>query len=62
MNILNGGELNMVRGRGFGGGFAAGPDGYCICPNCGYREGHKYATPCPIMDCPKCGTPLTREI
>jgi len=56
-----GGEKNMV-GRGFGGGFAEGPGGYCICNNCGYREPHQYATPCPTKNCPKCGTSLLREI
>ena len=48
------------RGRGMGGGFAQGPGGDCICPNCGYREKHKLGTPCYSLKCPKCGTPMTR--
>lgn len=47
-------------GRGMGGGFAQGPDGECVCPNCGYREKHRLGTPCYSLKCPKCGTPMTR--
>ena len=32
-------------GRGRGGGFAAGPDGYCVCPNCGERMPPNYEFP-----------------
>jgi len=38
-----------------------GPGGYCVCPNCGYREKHKRGTPCSALKCPKCGTELMRE-
>ena len=48
-------------GRGRGGGFAAGPGGYCICPNCGERVAHQLGTPCFEQQCPKCGTAMTRE-
>jgi len=48
-------------GRGRGGGFAAGPGGYCVCPNCGEREVHQLGTPCYEQQCPKCGTAMTRE-
>jgi len=48
-------------GRGQGGGFAAGPGGYCICPNCGERVSHQLGTPCYEQSCPKCGTTMTRE-
>ena len=48
-------------GRGRGGGFAAGPGGYCICPNCGERIAHQLGTPCFEQQCPKCGTAMTRE-
>ncbi len=50
-----------VGGRGQGGGFAAGPEGYCICPNCGEKVSHQLGTPCYEQSCPKCGTTMTRE-
>jgi hypothetical protein len=52
------------RGRGpgrMGGPFAAGPGGYCVCPNCGHREPHIAGQPCSRKTCPKCGIPLVRE-
>lgn len=49
------------RGRGrMGGGFAAGPGGFCVCPNCGYRAPHVVGTPCHQQTCPKCGSSMTR--
>lgn len=48
-------------GRGLGGGSAAGPGGYCVCPNCGEKAGHQLGTPCYEQKCPKCGTAMTRE-
>ena len=47
-------------GRGLGGGFAAGPEGECVCPKCGYREPHQAGKPCYQLKCPKCGTTMTR--
>jgi predicted DNA-binding protein (UPF0251 family) len=54
-------------GRGFGGGgrmgrFAAGPSGNCVCPRCGYKEAHQTGIPCYQKKCPKCQSPMTREI
>jgi len=48
-------------GRGRSGGFAAGPGGNCICPNCGERLAHQIGTPCFERKCPKCGATMTRE-
>ena len=48
-------------GRGQGGGFSAGPDGNCICPNCGTRAAHQIGIPCYDQSCPNCGTAMTRE-
>jgi len=48
------------RGRGRMGGFAAGPGGSCVCPNCGYSTSHVVGTPCYQQTCPKCGSRMTR--
>ena len=40
---------------------AAGPSGYCVCPQCGQREPHQVGTPCVARKCPQCGTAMTRE-
>jgi len=63
--------LGTGRGRGFGrgmgggggrmGGFAAGPGGYCVCPNCGYKEPQIRGQPCMNKKCPKCQNPMTRK-
>ena len=50
------------RGAGrMGGPLAAGPSGYCICPQCGQKEPHERAVPCLARKCPKCGATMTRE-
>ncbi len=54
------------RGRGggrgrMGGPYAAGPGGYCKCPNCGNREPHRPGIPCTNQTCPKCGAKMMRE-
>ena len=46
--------------RGLGGGFACGPGGECLCPNCGYRESHQLGVPCHTKKCPKCEALMTR--
>ena len=42
------------------GGFGLGPEGECLCPNCGNRVPHQRGIPCYEHRCPKCGTPKTR--
>lgn len=44
-----------------GGPLAAGPSGYCVCPQCGHREPHARGLPCVERTCPNCGTALMRE-
>lgn len=59
-----GGGAGRGRGRGpgqMGGPKAAGPDGNCVCPNCGRRMPHVVGQPCYQKQCPKCGTQMTRE-
>ena len=49
----------MTLGR-MGGPKAAGPNGYCECPNCKYKVKHIRGTPCMDRACPKCGALMTR--
>ncbi len=49
------------RGQGRGGGFAAGPDGNCVCQNCGEKIAHVPGTPCYEQQCPKCGSAMVHE-
>lgn len=54
------------RGRGQGpgrkgGSQAAGPGGYCLCPECGNKVKHIAGKPCYEQKCPKCGAALIRE-
>ncbi|MEW5722680.1 MAG: NifB/NifX family molybdenum-iron cluster-binding protein [Thermodesulfobacteriota bacterium] len=44
-----------------GGPLAAGPDGFCLCPQCGHREPHQRGRPCVERKCPRCGIAMTRE-
>lgn len=73
---IEGGDFKMVqpRGRGQGtgrgspkgqgrgrmGGFAAGPEGFCICPVCKTKVQKQRARPCNEMQCPECGAMMTR--
>ncbi|MEW6717472.1 MAG: hypothetical protein AB1345_08215 [Chloroflexota bacterium] len=57
-----GGGQGQGQGPGrMGGPFAAGPGGYCLCPNCGHKVEHVAGKPCNRQKCPKCGTKMTRE-
>jgi len=57
-----GGDRGGGRGPGrMGGTKAAGPGGYCVCPNCGHKVPHQAGKPCYQMSCPKCNTQMTRE-
>jgi hypothetical protein len=54
------------RGRGkgqgrMGGSQAAGPGGYCTCPDCGEKIKHIIGKPCFEQKCPKCGAFMVRE-
>lgn len=43
-----------------GGPKAAGPVGYCVCPQCGQKEPHQRGVPCVERKCSKCGAVMTR--
>ena len=43
-----------------GGPEAAGPDGMCKCPGCGYEVEHETAKPCSEVKCPECGAMMER--
>lgn len=52
------------QGRGLGkmgGPQAAGPGGFCVCPECGHKVEHTAGKPCYDHECPKCGARMTRE-
>jgi len=55
-----GGGFGRCGGRGLGGGYGIGPGGGCVCPTCGHREPHPRGVPCSTMNCPRCGTLMTR--
>jgi hypothetical protein len=60
------GQGGSGRGQGqgpgrMGGRKAAGPGGDCVCPNCGHKVPHKVGQPCYEVNCPKCGTQMTRD-
>ena len=38
-----------------------GPEGYCICKKCKYKQKHEKGIPCSKMKCPKCGGDLGRK-
>ena len=38
-----------------------GPDGFCICPKCGYKVKHNKSVPCFTLKCPKCEINLERK-
>ena len=48
------------RGRMDGNRPGAGPEGDCICPQCGTKTSHKQGVPCYNEICPKCGSQMMR--
>ncbi len=42
-------------------GFGLGPEGKCVCTECGYEEIHENGKPCYKKSCPKCGAKMIRK-
>jgi len=53
--------MSAGRGRGLGGGYAAGPGGSCLCPSCGEETAHHLGVPCTKTKCPNCGAYMVRK-
>ncbi len=49
------------RGGRMGGPAAAGPEGLCVCPQCGEEQLHQRGVPCFESSCPKCGARMVRK-
>ncbi len=72
-NVSSGYFKPTIMGKGFGwqrkGRFkdvikeaqGKGPEGYCICSKCGYKQKHERGIPCSTLKCPKCKINLARE-
>jgi len=62
IRIGQGGGRAQGSGLGrMGGPKAAGPSGFCVCPQCGRRVPHERGVPCFEQKCPGCGAAMTRE-
>jgi len=62
MNANNRSGRTRGAGQGrMGGQRAAGPSGYCVCPQCGHRETHERGMPCMKIKCQICGSAMIRE-
>lgn len=62
IRIGQGGGQGQGQGLGrMGGPKAAGPAGFCVCPQCGQRLPHERGVPCSGQKCPGCGAAMTRE-
>ncbi len=56
-----GGRGGTGSGRGRMGGMGLGAGGTCVCLKCGRTIPHQRGIPCTQMQCPACGTRMTRQ-
>jgi len=59
-----GGRFRSSRRGGRGrqpSGFGLGPEGECICPECGTKTPHKRGVPCYNHKCPQCASLMARS-
>jgi len=58
---MGGGKAGRGGGGRMGGDRAgAGTGGFCICPSCGTKVPHQQGSPCNTLQCPGCGSKMTR--
>ena len=55
------GNNNSGRGRNKGNQAGSGPEGACICPQCGEEVPHQRGKPCYETECPQCGAQMRRK-
>ncbi|MCC4769741.1 DUF134 domain-containing protein [Methanosarcina sp. DH2] len=55
------GKSRKGRGQCRSRGGTGGPEGTCICPECGYEVPHKSGVPCIEVKCEKCGASMVRK-
>lgn len=56
------GGINMPQERrGYRHRLGLGPEGFCVCPKCGFKKAHQAGVPCVQERCPHCGSSLVRE-
>lgn len=53
--------MGQGKSKGRMGGFGLGAGGNCVCPKCGAETNHPRGTPCSQIECPSCGTLMTRQ-
>lgn len=58
---FSGGRLMSRERHGYRRRLGLGPEGFCVCPKCGFRKAHQAGIPCIQEKCPHCGSSLVRE-
>jgi hypothetical protein len=52
-------EESLRKRKNKGGAF--GPEGFCVCANCGHKVLHVRGEKCTSLKCPECGKTMVRE-
>jgi len=53
---------HIERCRGSSTKASGGPDGLCVCPQCGLETPHQSGVPCTMLECGHCGSPMKRKM